>query len=235
MKIIVYTAIVGKIDRLWSVCPVASRNAEHVCFSDQPLREVGLWNGKRILLDTGELIAPKTWEIRQIVPEWGPRRTARHYKCLPHRYLPNADVWIWVDGNVRLTIPPQTAIRDWLKRDLMTFNHPERACLYVEAEFCAKYHKDKAEILEAQTKRYREEGMPLGWGLAETRCVIRRNTPEICTLNEAWWAEIEAGSQRDQVSFPYVCWRAGIQWDAIPGHCGKDRSHTAFCYVRHHI
>jgi hypothetical protein len=36
-------------------------------------------------------------------------------------------------------------------------------------------------------------------------------------LNEAWWEEMTRGSVRDQVSLPYVCWKAGLRWDVIPG------------------
>ena len=233
MKIVVYTAIIGQIDRLWSVCPTVRGKATYVCFSDILRKEAGLWSGKQ--LSTKAPSVSSTWKIHQVKQQWSPRRTARHYKCLPHRYLPDADVWIWVDGNVRLTISPEEAVRQWLQSDLATFNHPYRSCLYSEAAFCAKYRIDIPTVLNTQTDKYRVKKMPARWGLAETRCVIRRNTPAIREFNEAWWAEIEHGSFRDQVSFPFVCWSKGIRWATIPGCCGLFGPRGPFRYIEHKI
>ena len=235
MKVIVYTALIGNIDRLWSVMP-GSADVQHVAFVDGPKREVGLW-GKSpptILPNTGGAKAHPTWNQQIVKPEWGDRRTARHYKVLPHRYLPDADVWIWIDANVRLRMHPLSLIKRYLKdNDLMAFRHWERKCLYTEAEVCAKYKKDKRAILEAQTTRYEQAGMPRGWGLAATRVVIRRNTPAVRELNESWWTEIEHGSLRDQVSFPYVCWKHKMRWGVLPGRCCPRNTGKEYLCILH--
>ena len=231
MKIVVYTTIFGRIDQLWSVCPITRGKATYVCFSDVLRKEMGLWSGRQ--LSKKSLIASPTWNVHQVKQQWNPRRTARHYKCLPHRYLSDADVWIWMDCNVRLTIPPEEAVNRWLCSDLATFKHPDRDCLYVEAAFCAKRNDDTPAILKAQVERYRKAGMPARWGLAETGLMIRRNTPAICKFNESWWGEINRGSLRDQVSFPFVCWMTGIRWTVIPGNCGLMRLEGPFYFVRH--
>lgn len=194
VKIVVYTALIGDCDGLLS----------------RP-------GGDAVAFVTHTHAGATGWEQRVVPAEWGPRRTARHYKALPHRYMPDADVWIWIDGNVQMSVAPEEAAARWLKGDLATFNHWERDCLYDEAAFCAKIGKDAPQTLRAQTRRYEAAGMPRHWGLAATRVMIRRNMPEMAMLNEAWWAEIERGSVRDQVSLPYVCWKAGIRWDVLPG------------------
>lgn len=236
MEIVVYTAIFGDIDRLWSVYPLAQRGAARVCFTDRPRREVGLWTDEgapRVRTRTHTMAVPATWDLRFVQPEWDLRRTARHHKALPHRYL-EADVWVWVDGNVRLLADPREIVERYLgDADLAIFRHPDRTCLYQEAEFCAKVGKDNAALLGAQAARYQAAGMPAGWGLPETRCVIRRNTEAIRALNEAWWAELSAYSVRDQVSLPFVCWQAGIRWREIPGRCWPQNTHRHFYYVKH--
>jgi len=234
MKVVVYTAIVGNIDRLWTVLPGSQTDdVQHIAFVDAPKFEVGLWGGKppTILKDSGGIGGHPVWEQRIVTADWGTRRTARHYKALPHRYLPDADVWIWVDGNVRARRRPAQIARKY-SGDLVTFKHWDRRCLYVEAAFCAKIHKDDPGVLRRQAARYRKAGMPTNWGLAATRVVIRRNTDAIRKLNEAWWAEMSAGSLRDQVSLPYVCWKQGIKWDVIPGKCVAGDS-GEFLYVKH--
>lgn len=235
MKIVVYTAIVGNIDRLWSALP-GTVDLPHIAFVDHPKTEAGLWGGQppRILPGTESTSGRKAWEQRIIEPQWDSRRTARHYKALPHRYLPDADVWIWVDGNVRARAHPLKVLARYPDADLITYKHWDRRCLYTEAAFCAKIGKDKAATLNAQTRLYRKAGMPANWGLPATRVVIRRNTPVIRELNEAWWAEMERWSYRDQVSLPYVCWKLGIRWAELPGKCVAG-SKGEFLYVtRHH-
>jgi len=235
MKVIVYTSLIGNIDPLWSVMP-GSDDVQHVAFVDAPQREVGLWGGSppAILPKTGGTTARTTWNQQIVKPEWDARRTARHYKTLPHRYLQDADVWIWVDGNVRLRMHPLVLIERYLKdNDLVAFKHPDRDCLYAEAAFCAMHGKDKRPILESQTARYQLEEMPQRWGLAETRVVIRRNTQRIRELGEAWWTEIEQGSLRDQVSFPYVCWKHGARWAILPGRCWVRNTSKEYLYLRH--
>ena len=129
---------------------------------------------------------------------------------------------------------PLVLIERYLKdNDLVAFKHPDRDCLYAEAAFCAMHGKDKRAVLEAQMKRYQKAGMPKRWGLAETRVVIRRNTQRIRELGEAWWTEIEQGSLRDQVSFPYVCWKHGARWAILPGRCWVRNTSKEYLYLRH--
>jgi hypothetical protein len=236
MRIIVYTAIFGEIDRLWSVYPLAWGKTPHLLFTDRERREVGLWTDERpakLRQGTHTMSTPPIWEAQLIEPEWDNRRTARHFKACPHRYI-DADVWIWVDGNVRLLAPPEVIVEQYLGGDdLAIFRHPDRACLFAEAQFCAQHGKDKPAVLQAQTDRYKREGMPRNWGLPETRVVIRRNTPQMRELGEAWWAEMERHSVRDQVSIPYVCWKLGIRWKEIPGRCWPGNKSEHFYYAKH--
>jgi hypothetical protein len=234
MRIVVYTAIIGEIDRLWAPLP-GSEDVQHVAFVDAPKFEVGLWGGNppAVLPNSGSVGGRPVWEQRVVPAEWGTRRTARHYKTLPHRYLPDADVWIWVDGNVRGRVHPLALVQRYLKHDLAIYDHWDRRCLYTEAVFCAKIRKDDPQVLAAQVERYRKAGMPRNWGLAATRAVMRRNTEAIRALNEAWWAEIERGSLRDQVSLPYVCREADLRWDVIPGKCVAGAG-GPFQYIKQH-
>ena len=206
MNIVVYTAIYGDIDRLWGT---NTYGVPHFAYVDSPKTEYDI--------ATRAPAKTPSWEQIVLPPGWDNRRSARHFKALPHYYLPKANIWVWLDGNVRLKISPQDLVEQFLKNDFATFKHPDRDCLYVEADFCAKAKKDDALTLNDQRGRYLLAGMPKNWGLAETRIVIRRNTPEICSINEDWWAEIENGSLRDQVSLPYVFWKHKATWDIIPG------------------
>jgi hypothetical protein len=243
VKVVVYTAIFGNIDYVWSPFPLAM-DAQHVCFTDRPRANQGLWTHKltddypSIIGNTsGVMDANHRWEIRQVELSYSARRTARYYKCKPHLHFPEADVTVWVDGNVRLLVPARRAIKLWLKNDLATFTHHDRHCLYNEAKFCAAAGKGNRGQLQRQVKHYRKQGMPRNWGLPETKCIIRRNTEAMRKLNDMWFAEIERFSVRDQVSLPYVCWKLGIKWDVIPGRVGPPtfpgKKNPVFWFTKH--
>jgi len=186
------------------------------------------------------MTTPRVWEVR-VVPNQGDDRTsARHYKVLPHRYLPEADITIWVDGNLRMLVTPQKAVLQWLgTAPLAAFKHPVRDCLYDEVKHCLIVPRAKlyANKLRRQAAAYEKVGMPRHWGLAETRCVIRVNTEKTHELGELWWNEIQHHSPRDQVSLPYVCWRIGIKWNEIPGRIrisdSPGRASGSFWCIKH--
>lgn len=241
MKIVVYTALFGKRDKLWSVFPLALGGCEHVCFSDRPRQQKGLWSvDRKLLMGSESLPALPSWDVR-VVPilKKSARRTARYYKTLSHKHFPEADVTIWVDANVRLLVTPQVAVKKWLgDAVLATFKHPDRKCLYQEATFClGKSGKGNRAALRRQANAYLKEGMGRRWGLAETKCIIRRHTSEVNALNEAWWKEISTYSLRDQISLPYVCWKLGLRWRIIPGraswHPVRGQSSTDFWFIHH--
>lgn len=244
MNIVVYTALFGDIDPLWSPLPVAMKGARWVAFTGRKRGSQGLWTHELtekwpgIILDTYKAHSEPGWEERVVDAPYGNRGTARYYKLLSHEHFPDADVTIWVDANVRLRIPASEAVGKWLGRqEWATFGHNDRNCLYDEAAFCLEKGKGVKVKLRRQIKAYRKVGMPAGWGLAESKCVIRRNTERVKRLNEAWWAELQEFSLRDQVSFPYVCWKMGLQWRVIPGRAGlpsfPGTLNRAFWYARH--
>ena len=214
--IVVYTAIFGNIDHLWTA---ETHGVKHIAFVDSYKQE--------------HATANPVWEQVVVPPGWDNRRTARHFKTLPQYYMPEADVWVWMDCNVRLKISPKELVHSYLKHDFATFKHPDRDCLYDEATFCAKSGKDSADVLKEQTAIYEQRGMPVKWGLAETRIVIRRNNLFIRDLNLEWWEQIEGFSLRDQVSLPYIFWRRGARWQEIPGRCGPVRPSGPWSYQSH--
>lgn len=190
----VYTAVFGNYDTL--------RPARYpsLCFTD------------------GQAQAVEGWEYRTIYAGRDPKWANRYCKIMVHRHL-NVEYSIYHDGNIEMIVDPQVAIERWLKdADLAVFAHPRRNCVYDEAEACIREGKAQAGAVHSQMARYRQEGYPEGAGLAACWVLIRRHTPEIGRLNEAWWAEYTKGAKRDQLSFNHTCWRLGIRYATIPGN-----------------
>jgi len=236
MKLIVYTAIIGEIDRLWTPNP-SHQDVKHIAFVDSRKHEVGSWAGDppSISPGTGNMIVHNPiWEQHIVDVKWDNRRTARHYKTMPHLYMPDADIWLWVDGNARARRHPMDIVEDYLKDyEFLTLKHPDRQCSYVESMFCSIVNKDRRDVLEAQNEHYKKLGFPRDKGLVETRAVIRRNTTKIRLLDEAWWSQIETWSVRDQVSLPFVVWSMDMKIGLIPGRCWPGNKDSNWYYIIH--
>jgi len=153
----------------------------------------------------------------------GARRAARFYKTQPHIWLSDADITIWIDANVRLLVNPQRLVDEWLgDAQIAVPKHPSRQCAYNEARGCAVKGKITPDEMKRQRAAYQAAGFPRNFGLAETRCLIRRNVPDVTRFNDLWWKHIEQFTARDQVSFPFAVWKTsvGVNYvDAwVPGH-----------------
>jgi len=128
---------------------------------------------------------------------------AKIYKVLPHLFLDlKENEWsVWVDGNITLKVDPEELIK-MVKTDIGVFPHPDRTCLFDEAAYCMHYGIGNQKEIADQIKQYSK--FPKGKGLAMCGILVRKNTLEMRSLCEKWWAEICRGSNRDQISFPYV-------------------------------
>jgi hypothetical protein len=140
------------------------------------------------------------------------RRRSRIHKILPFRYF-DEEVSIWLDSTFGLAVSPRDLVRVALEvADFAVFEHPQKDCLYKEAQRVLKTHRhDPGEesVIRDQMARYREDGFPGDRGLAMGGVLIRRHTPEVIRVCEMWWDEMCRGSSRDQLSFEYCCWKTG--------------------------
>jgi len=138
---------------------------------------------------------------------------AKRYKVLGHLFFPD-EFTIWVDGNIKLARDPGAIVAEYLgSADLAVFTHPvhktvwqEFGCIATQPRFKIPYLQSQ---LEAQFNAYRAEGLPEDTPCFECNMLIRRRTPAVERLMEAWWAQICRWQWRDQVSFPYALWKAG--------------------------
>jgi len=147
-----------------------------------------------------------------------PRRTAKIFKVLTHRLLVHYDWIIWLDSNMEPKQGFYENIRHFLVGDdSYFFKHNKRSCVYDEIEECLKWGKDAKKTLIEIKQKYLTENMPKNMGMANCGFFIRPNTPETNQKFEKWWELIENGSVRDQVTFPYVCWKQEFQYHLLEG------------------
>lgn len=238
MKVVIYTALFGERDILWSVPSYLLKGAQCVLFTERERTERGLWTrgGKHgrpatLLSNTEDLeVRPLTFEHRIVDMFSTPRRTARYYKTMAHEVLPEADVTIWIDANIRILVPCASAATWLLGNDIAAFRHPQRNCVYKEIAACKELKKGARKNLERQELHYLSKRMPRNWGLVSTRCVVRRHTEKVKQLNVAWWEQIQRFSERDQIALPYALWNLDMDISYIPG---TSRRGPFFWFIKH--
>lgn len=218
MKVVVYTAIIGGYDTL-NEPKVKPDGVDFVCFTDRDMKS-------------------DTWDIRRVAPLYEDNtRTARKYKVLPHRWFPEYDISIWLDGN-KLIVGDVLKYVEHLKEvHIATFDHmkcfDKRNCIYQEAQAILDFGnsnnkrtpekgirnwKDNPQVIVDQMNRYLSEGYPKDNTLAFTCGMVRRhNIEEVRTVMEDWWTEIKYGSKRDQLSFNYSIWKNNTSYIYLPG------------------
>jgi hypothetical protein len=207
MNKVVYTAILDNYEGLKQ--NQANKNADFIAYMSYPVNS-------------------EMWQVKEPINVFSnPRRNARWHKVNAH--LLDYDYSLWIDGSMEIKQPIDWFIETYLKdADIAVFRHPDRNCLYQEAEVCSKIGFDDPNVIEKQIKRYKKEGYPEENGLGETKIVLRKHSPKVEEFNRLWLHEITNFSLRDQISFNYCVWKSGIKlnyiellpeaiWDRYPG------------------
>ena len=146
-------------------------------------------------------IPSTTWKCKKAYDNFkDQRRNSRIPKILIHKFS-DADITIWMDGNMKLLVSPEVLVEKYLQDyDMAIFAHGMRDCIYDEAMTCAKLRLDDPEIIIEQAKYYEDNEYGKHKGLCEGGFIIRRNNARTKAFNEAWWADYCRFSRRDQLS-----------------------------------
>lgn len=215
MKIAIYTSIFGGYDELYdNQYPI--EGVDYICFTDSNIKS-------------------NTWKIIKSTPIYtDPNRNAKKYKILPHRYLPEYDYSIWIDGNLRVIsdIRPLCSGNPHKVYDHMKVVD-KRNCIYEEAAFILNAGernykerpdrgmlcwKDNPSLIKKQINKYISEGYPRDNGLATNPILVRNhNNSEVIKNMEDWWEEIKYFSKRDQLSFNYIAWKNKYNFSYLEG------------------
>jgi hypothetical protein len=194
-KIVVYTALftddLHKIHGTLSEYDI--QDVEFICYTNTPY------------------LKSDTWDIRIVDLEFNnPRKTARQYKLLPHKYLPDYSGWIWIDNSCSFRYHPIDLYNHYITDDydMSLHKHCDRNSVKEESEICVGRGLDDSDIISSQLDRYIKcEGYSDDNGLYETGILMRKNNNVIKQFNQLWWGEVNNNSIRDQLSFPYVLYK----------------------------
>ena len=93
--------------------------------------------------------------------------------------------------------------------DLIVHQHPDRKCIYEEAQACTNLKKDCEEIISKQVNDYKMIHYPSNNGLYWCG-FLSKNHNKLYQFFEYWWQEIQSYSKRDQISFPVIFFKYNI-------------------------
>ena len=233
-KIAIYTSIFGSYDNLSNIT-YRPENCEFICFTDSDIQS-------------------NDWKIVRVSKLYNdPVRDAKRYKILPHRYLSEYDISIYMDGNFEIQENITILVNKYLSGSSAAFfdhnqqeEYDRRNCIYAEADFIINAgninmgrwpergtlnYKDNPVIIREQVSRYKIEGYPKNNGLIVGGIILRKHNDIDCiNAMESWWNEIKYYSKRDQLSFNYVAWKENFKFNYIPG---QTRNSKFFIYRPH--
>ena len=160
-KLVIYTVIVGGYDTLKEP-EFFDDNCDYICFTDD----------KELTSDI--------WQIQLIgKTDLDNTRMQRMYKILPHRFLPEYEYSIYIDGNVRIIGSFRDFVKsEWRGAALLGLKHPSRDNAYDEAEACINLKKDAPEIILKQIDKYKSEGYKADNALTVNNIIFRKNKDE---------------------------------------------------------
>lgn len=215
-KIVVTTCIVNGYNTLFEPEAVPD-GVDFVCFTDTPSK-----------------FKSKVWKIRKIAEpvitsndEVDYVRTARKYKILLHNYLPEYDISIRIDGNMRWRGNNEAilkAINEHLNGyDIAISRHSQRDCMYKECKACIDMNKANPERLRMYMKHMRVVGFPENFGLVETGVIFRRhNTEKVVQLQRDWFRRVMEWPPRDQLHIMPALRSTGTACNILQMHVRKN-------------
>ena len=220
---VIYTAIFGGVDKL-AEPECVPPGCDFVCFTDAD-------------------VTSKVWDMRVMNRlHDDPVRDARMYKVLPHRFLKEYDISVWVDGNILVRGNVNDLISRYLRGNpIAVYDHMQTKwdpwnSVYMEADALLTLDKrglakDRADLIKKQVQRYYDEGFRSQNGHVASAIMLRRHhEPRVIEAMEKWWSEIEKGSRRDQLSFNYAAWKTDLPLVYLPGNF---RANAYFRHTRH--
>jgi hypothetical protein len=145
-KIAVYTAIFDNYDVLLDP-EYAPEEIDFFCFTDQSI-DSDIW--KEVRPDLDDNLSPKLKNCKIMMKA--------------HEYLPEYQYSLYIDGNIYVKKDISELLEKYLDSDFAVPRHPDRNCIYDEAEEIIETEKANPEKVRNQIKRYRNEEFPEEYG-----------------------------------------------------------------------
>jgi hypothetical protein len=187
---VVYTCLFGYSEPFLDLTIDRDEMTDFVCFTDDDTLRSDFWTivqAPKSLLD--------------------PHRRSKGFKHRPHLLFPEHEQSLYVDNTVKLVKAPNEFFKllDQGDAPLWMFVHPDRRCIYDEAEAVKEAHLDDPALVDMQMAHYRNSGYPKNNGLNATTVMLRRHHDRnLITAMNDWHDQVLRFSKRDQLSFNVI-------------------------------
>ena len=172
-----------------------------------------------LMVTDGLVDVPEPWHHIQVDPEPGlsARMSSRKPKCLAATYADDGPV-LWLDACAEIVSP--TFVSDCLTAladgDVAMWTHPHRNTITAEAHAASPMPKYAGQPLHEQVAHYLASGHPDGYGLwACTSMMWAQHVP--FEVGAAWWLEQLEWGDMDQLAWPVIVRRFGLDVRPFPG------------------
>jgi len=162
LKKVIYTSIFGGYDDLQEPSHIPD-GWDLICFTDSKIKS-------------------NTWNVITSKPiDNNPAKSSRFRKILAHRFLPEYDISLWVDGNFLIRGNVNKLLPCLDKSNFVTYDHDDpkisdrRCCIYSEARACISLKKDDSRIIEMQMEKYKKDNYPPLNGLLSSGIILRKH------------------------------------------------------------
>ncbi|MCI8951048.1 MAG: DUF616 domain-containing protein [Lachnospiraceae bacterium] len=205
-KIAIYTCITGGYDTIVEPLFIPD-NCEYYAITDFELPKDSKW--KRI--DISKIRIDDLDHIKH-----SPAFINRYFKMFPHKLFSDYKYSVYVDGNIRICTDMTEYVNRISDIGISTFCHSQRCCVFEEALACIAMGKESEANIEKHIRHLEDERMPCDYGMAQCSVIVREHNSAQCkVLMESWWAEYLNYAKRDQLSFPLVMYKHGIEMERI--------------------
>ena len=190
----------------------------------------------RVFLDGEPAGSGQVYDLRRIAYfDEDPVRRARFVKTHPHMMLRGYAIAVWIDGNILFRGDISGLIDDFERSGLpvAAVPHPLRTSVYEEALACISLGKDDDGVIQSQIARYRLAGFDCDDLIESNFLMYRLDHPQLAAFLSAWWAEIDRGSRRDQLSLNYAMAQTGVKWFPLMQRPDSVRNHPALALFHH--
>lgn len=148
-----------------------------------------------------------------------PMLRAKWWKTHPLSAAPGYDVSIWLDGSMTIVVGDfvQKCLQALGDDDISMTPHPERNCIYPEAELTASLARYGDCDPRRQVEHYRQMlSWPVNAGLMASGAATRRHNELVRQWGEFWWDECVNWTYQDQLSLPvitHIMAERGLRWN----------------------
>jgi len=149
------------------------------------------------------------------LPNLNARLKSKYVKIMTHRFLPDYDIYVWVDSSVEIVNDKFVSkmVELLTGNDIVISDHYERSNVYDELEYIKTNIEKGAEYLikrygnepiEEEMTFYKNSHITENHVLFITRFFARRNNKKVNEAFNDWWLKVLEFMNFDQAMFTYI-------------------------------